>query len=103
MSTLPDNAFILTKSLFCLNHPMPVFMALFCNHSFLPPRGGRGPRAPHSVECLINGEWLCQLPLFSMLTPKTGCSQSTGQSQLQYDLCPWAASPAEIYRLCLSQ
>ena len=68
MYTPYDNAFIRTKSLFCLNLPVPVFMGSKeqtprCNHSF-PASGGLGPRSPHPVECLIMGKGFIGPPFF---------------------------------------
>lgn len=62
MSTLHDKAFILTKSLFCLNHPVPLFVGSkeqtpFCSHS--SPQPGVAwvlvPSAPLSVSSMGNG------------------------------------------------
>lgn len=64
-STSHNNAFILTKPLFCLNHPAPVFMSSkeqipFCNHFFLT-RHGLGPCAPTPlcVSSMGNGFVSC--------------------------------------------
>lgn len=66
MSIPHENVFILTKSLFCLNHPVLMFMGSkeqtpFCNHSF-PARGGLGPHAPCPTECYIREEWFVSSP-----------------------------------------
>lgn len=66
MSIPHENVFILTKSLFCLNQPVLMFMGSkeqtpFCNHSF-PARGGLGPHAPCPTECYIREEWFVSSP-----------------------------------------
>lgn len=63
MSIPHENVFILTKSLFCLNHPVLMFMGSkeqtpFCNHSF-PPEGA----------------WVLMLPaLLSVTSVRNGLS-----------------------------
>lgn len=104
METLHDSAFLLPKSLFCLNHPVSVFMGSqeptpFCNPSF-PTRGGLGPCPPPRR---VSHSWgMAVSPPLSALTPGTGCSLGAGRASCMSP-SPWAASPAEIYERCLSQ
>lgn len=67
----------------------------------LPCRGGLGPRT-HPHPCYPWGIALSVLPSLHV-NPRGGLLRECKESQLQSHLSPWAASPAEIYSLCLSQ
>lgn len=69
----------------------------------LPCQGWPGspyPPTPLSVLSMQNG-FICSP--FSPRSPQRQAAAECQESQLRYNLSPWAASPAEIYRLCLSQ